>query len=186
VSEALRIHHFEPASRVNGPGLRAVLWVQGCTLGCTGCFNPETHIRTAGESRSVDDLFDEIRNTKSIEGLTISGGEPLQQLPALAKLLARVRAGTKLSIVVFTGFSWDEAQRIPGFNAMLPSIDVLIAGRFNKEKRTARSLIGSSNKTFRFLTGRYTQADFDPIPEAEVYIGAEGQISFSGIDPLQW
>jgi anaerobic ribonucleoside-triphosphate reductase activating protein len=53
----LRVHHFLPLSYANGPGRRAVLWVQGCTLGCPGCFNPETHRNRGGEQVTIDDLF---------------------------------------------------------------------------------------------------------------------------------
>jgi len=45
----LNLYHYEPLSLVNGPGKRAVVWVQGCTLGCPGCFNPQTHSVAAGK-----------------------------------------------------------------------------------------------------------------------------------------
>ena len=59
-SHELRLHHFLPVSQVNGPGRRAVVWVQGCTLGCPGCFNPETHDAGNGNLARVDDLFTQI------------------------------------------------------------------------------------------------------------------------------
>ncbi|MBI4326753.1 MAG: radical SAM protein [Chloroflexi bacterium] len=109
----LRMHHFLPRSRANGPGWRAVLWVQGCSLGCPGCFNPETHAFDAGEVLSVDRLFQRIEALgDSVEGLTVSGGEPFQQLRPLTALLRHVRAETPLSIIVFTGFAWEEVRRM--------------------------------------------------------------------------
>ncbi|MBI4663161.1 MAG: radical SAM protein [Verrucomicrobia bacterium] len=105
----LRLHHFLPQSRANGPGVRAVLWVQGCSLGCPGCFNPETHPFNRGQNVSVDDLFQRIADlTGTIEGVTLSGGEPLQQRVAVTELLRRVRIETSLSVILFTGFGWEE------------------------------------------------------------------------------
>lgn len=183
----LRLHHFEPASRVNGPGVRAVVWVQGCAFGCPGCFNPETHDFHAGEVWPVEKVVEHILALEeNLEGVTISGGEPLQQHAALARVLAEVRARSRLSILVFTGYTWDELQHLKGIKNLLVNIDVLLAGRYDESRRVAHSLIGSGNKTTHFLTPRYTQADLDAIPQAEVILSPDGEIRFSGIDPLQW
>jgi anaerobic ribonucleoside-triphosphate reductase activating protein len=96
----LRIHHFLPASYANGPGCRAVLWVQGCPLHCPGCFNSDTHAFAQGRWVAVDELAREmITLGQRIQGLSISGGEPLAQAPALAELLRRVKRDTRLSIL---------------------------------------------------------------------------------------
>ncbi len=90
--DRIRLHHFLPTSRANGPGLRAVIWLQGCTLGCPGCFNPQTHSKKGGDWVSVDQLFSQVMALQSeIQGVTISGGEPLQQMRPLLKLLQRLR-----------------------------------------------------------------------------------------------
>jgi anaerobic ribonucleoside-triphosphate reductase activating protein len=108
--KTIRLHHIEPASIANGPGLRAVIWVQGCAFDCPGCFNPETHAMRGGEVWSVEKLLEHILeiyhrpNSPRLEGLTISGGEPLYQHRALARLLEQVRKKTDLSILVFTGY----------------------------------------------------------------------------------
>jgi anaerobic ribonucleoside-triphosphate reductase activating protein len=214
--QLLRIHRFLPGSRANGPGLRAVLWVQGCSLGCPGCFNPETHPFTGGELVPVDELCRRIVSLESrpptvdrrppkeflsidgepqahnnsyqkgIEGLTISGGEPLQQRAPLLALLQRVRRETNLSILLFTGFTWLELQRMPEAKTLLACIDVLIAGRYVASQRLARHLQGSANKTIHLLTDRYTMADLQATPPAEVMISDTGEILLSGIDPLEW
>ncbi len=161
----LRVHAFLPLSRSNGPGRRAVVWVQGCSLGCPGCFNPETH-RLGGEPTSVDDLFARVAGC-DVEGLTVSGGEPLQQRRPLAALLARVRAETDLSVLVFTGYTWEEAQR---FADVLASVDVLLAGRLGQ-------------KTTHFLSARYNQSHLDAVPPAEVVIEPDGSVVLSGLQP---
>ncbi len=183
----LRLHHFEPRSRANGPGLRSVLWVQGCTLNCPGCFNPQSHDRHGGEDVTIEKLFARINaQAGQIEGITLSGGEPLQQAPGVAELLALIRQHTSFSVVLFTGFSWEEVLRLPQAGVLLGSIDILLAGRYRLEQRVARGLLGSNNKTIHFLTGRYSQADLDRIPPAEVIIGPDGDVRFSGIEPLHW
>ncbi len=185
--DTLRLHRFEPSSRVNGPGNRAVIWVQGCALGCPGCFNPETHDFARGEVWEVEKLAREVIALGSkIEGLTISGGEPAHQHRPLAKLMAQVRQQTGLSTVVFSGYDMRELERIPRIGAFLSQVDVLIAGRYDANRRVANGLIGSANKTIHFLTGRYSPEDLADVPQAEVILSPGGEIILSGIDPLRW
>jgi anaerobic ribonucleoside-triphosphate reductase activating protein len=186
-SRHLRLHAFIPRSRANGPGCRAVVWVQGCTLGCPGCFNPETHDFRGGQWVGVDELFERIRALQgTIEGITVSGGEPFQQRPALLALLQRVRAETDLGVLVFTGYTWDEIQRFRETAALLQCIDVLIAGRYDERLRLARDLRGSANKTVHLLTPRYGLHDLQLTPVSEVIIEPDGTVVISGIDPLRW
>ena len=113
IAMTLRLHHFLPRSRANGPGVRAVTWVQGCSLGCPGCFNPETHAPSGGDVVNLDELCQRILALgDSIEGLTISGGEPLQQCSAVTELLRRIKAEARLSVILFTGFEWEEVMRM--------------------------------------------------------------------------
>lgn len=192
----LRIHNFLPQSRANGPGERAAIWVQGCTLGCPGCFNEPTHPAEGGGLFSPDELFERITALGDrIEGVTISGGEPLQQKAGVAALLRRIKSETNLSTVLFTGFSWEELEKMGKKQepertglplAVLEDVDVLIAGRYVQELRIARDLRGSSNKKLYFLTDRYSAADFEPVPDAEIIITPEGEVILSGIEPLKW
>jgi len=154
-----------------------VVWVQGCTLACLGCFNPGTHPPGggagggAGGAVAVDDLFARIAALGAVEGLTVSGGEPLQQPGPLAALLRRVKAETALSVLVFTGYTWSEARRRA--SGVLPYIDVLLAGRYRP----------GVPKAAHFLTARYTQADLDAVPPAEVVIHPDGSVVLTGLDP---
>jgi anaerobic ribonucleoside-triphosphate reductase activating protein len=186
MTDFLQVHHVESSSAANGPGRRFVIWLQGCTLNCPGCFNPETHLRSGGEKTTVADLISNIIALTGLEGVTISGGEPFQQPIPLAALLTEIRAKTRLSVVLFTGFTWAECARIVESQSILSSIDVLIAGRYQANQRVAHSLTGSANKKFYFITNRYSQKDFAQIPEAEAIIDTDGTISFSGINPLLW
>ncbi len=183
----MRIHQRENASRANGPGQRAVIWTQGCTLACPGCFNPETHPNQTGQEVDVSELAEWVlAQSGALEGLTISGGEPFQQPAALAALLTAVRRQSNLSIIVFTGYTQKELLTIPSADQALANMDLLISGRYIASQRVASSLIGSANKTAHFLTNRYTIADLLTVPEAEIWINPDGSVTFSGIHPLQW
>ena len=183
----LNLYHFEPLSLVNGPSKRAVIWVQGCTLNCHGCFNPQTHAASGGKNWQVDRLVKLVLDQKSeIEGISISGGEPLQQLKPLIEFTRQVKDRSSLSILLFSGFTWDQIQQIPEAQLLLEHLDVLIAGRYIASKRLASGLIGSSNKTIHFLTNRYKMADLAPVPGAEVILNSNGEVVLSGIDPLRW
>lgn len=176
-----------PESLVNGPGVRAVLWVQGCSLGCPGCFNPETHTFDAGEWVAVEGLLARLTALEGrIEGVTISGGEPLQQCVPLLHLLWRVRQETSLTTLLFSGFTWAEIQQMPDAAALLACLDVLIAGRFQAGQRLARDLRGSANKSLHFLSSRYSLSDLQAVSSAEVIITPEGNVMVSGIDPVAW
>lgn len=182
---ALRLHSMLAHSRANGPGIRAVLWTQGCSLGCPGCFNPETHTILGGRDWSIDDLFTWLKTAEPIAGITLTGGEPLEQLPAVLHLLRRIRIETAWSAILFTGFTLKEVQRLPQAAELLACVDVLIAGRFDPTRRLAQGLRGSANKILHFLTDRYTPADLAAVPPAEVQIDVDGTISLTGIHPLR-
>ncbi len=193
VPRSLRVHCFLPFSRANGPGGRAVIWVQGCTLGCPDCFNPDAHPLEGGELVSAGDLFERVVALgDSIEGITLSGGEPFQQPQALLALLKRVRRETSLSVLVFSGYTWDEVRRVPEAEALLARVDVLIAGRYDAARRFVpqdegiRALRSSTNQSVHLLTERYTLADLQSVPPAEVIITAEGEVMVSGIEPVRW
>ena len=181
---ALRVHDFVARSRANGPGVRAVLWLQGCTIGCPECFNPATHPRDAGERASVDELRARVADlSPGIEGLTVSGGEPLEQARPLRALLERLRRETPLSVILFTGFTWEEVTAAAEMANVLPFGDVLMAGRYDAARRLARGLRGSANKTTHFLTHRYAEDDLEAVPAAEIAIGPEGGVVVTGMDP---
>ena len=184
--EFLRVHRFLSFSRANGPGARVVIWVQGCSLGCPGCFNPEMQSVAGGESVSADDLFERVVAVGSgVEGISVSGGEPLQQWRPLLAFLERVQRETQLSVLMFTGYTWEEIQCMPGAEAMLASVDVLIAGRYEKSLRAGDGLRSSENQTVHVLTGRYSERDLRSVPPAEVIVTAEGEILVSGVDPVR-
>lgn len=187
MSASLNLHAIERRSRANGPGVRTVLWVQGCDLACPGCFNPETHADAERDRVAVRELVDDLRADAAsggIEGLTISGGEPLQQPAGVLALIDAVRAETELSILVFSGYTIAEIRTMNLGPRILAGVDVLIDGRYQSGNRVGRDLRGSANQHIHCLTNRYTPEQVEETPEAEIRIAPDGSVVLTGVDPL--
>ncbi len=178
----VKLHATEPRSRANGPGARFVVWFQGCTLGCPGCFNPSTHA-DGGRETAVESILAELA-AANVEGLTLSGGEPLQQPEAAAALLAGARA-LGLSTLMFSGYTLEEARALPGGPAVLANLDVMIDGRYVSTERHADGLRGSANQRIQLLTARYSLAEVEATPVAEIRIGKTGEVILTGVNPLK-
>jgi anaerobic ribonucleoside-triphosphate reductase activating protein len=184
VIATLRVHAIEPRSRANGPGARFVVWLQGCTLGCPGCFNPATHTEGGGRELTVADVAAQLAATPGIEGLSLSGGEPLQQAEAAAQLLDAARA-LGLSTLAFSGYTLDEIRTLPHGPAVLDRLDVLVDGRYVAGERLATGLRGSANQRIHLLTSRYQLADVEATPVAEIRISPNGDVVLTGVNPLK-
>lgn len=180
----MKVHAIEPRSRANGPGTRFVVWLQGCSLGCAGCFNPTTHDTAGGRDVHADEVIAELRSTSAIEGVTLSGGEPLQQPDAAIAILDAARE-LGLSTLVFSGYTIDEIRNRPRGPDVLAKLDVLIDGRYVAGDRLATGLRGSANQRIHCLTERYTLAQIEATPVAEVRITSTGEIVLTGVDPLK-
>lgn len=181
----LRLHSFAAGSEANGPGVRAVVWLQGCTLGCLGCCNPHSLDADGGTWVSVAALADRVLQAKGIEGVTVSGGEPLQQLPALVTFLRRIRRCSALSVVLFTGYTWREVQKLDPGSELTSLVDAVLAGRYDRRRRVAGGLLGSQNKQLRVLSHRYTREDFVGLPDLEISVDARGCITTTGSELLE-
>jgi len=179
----LRVHAIEPRSRANGPGSRFVVWLQGCTLGCAGCFNPGTHDASGGRERDTDDVLAELAAAR-VEGLSLSGGEPFQQ-PAAALALLEGARRLGLSTLAFSGYTIDELRALPDGANILANLDVLIDGRYVSTERLATGLRGSANQRIQLLTARYTLADVEATPVAEIRIAKDGAIVLTGVNPVK-
>ncbi|MCD6309294.1 MAG: radical SAM protein [Candidatus Eremiobacteraeota bacterium] len=177
----MRIHSFLPCSKANGPGTRACIWFQGCTLGCKGCCNPGARDPGGGEIISVVDMSEKITSLDNIEGISISGGEPFQQPLALYELLKLIRAKKELSVLVFTGYSIDEIREDPLKERILPMVDILVAGRYDQDKATPGGLLASANQKIHFLSDRYGPGDMENLADLEIYIEENGNITATGI-----
>ena len=128
----LNIMGYVDESEVNGPGSRAVVWVQGCHRECPGCFNPPSWSFEINQLIAVEELAEKIFSNPRNEGVTFSGGEPFWQAPALAELAKRIKAAG-LNVMSFTGFTLKELQSESapaGAQELLEQLDILIDGPF--------------------------------------------------------
>lgn len=178
-----RVHGIEPRSRANGPGARFVVWFQGCTLGCPGCFNPTTHSTEGGRVVPISELAAQMA-AADVEGLSLSGGEPLQQPEAAAALLDAARA-LGLSTLAFSGYTIEEIRELPGGPDVLARLDVLVDGRYRSTERLASGLRGSANQRIQLLTDRYSLRQLESVPVAEIRIGPAGDAILTGVNPLK-
>jgi anaerobic ribonucleoside-triphosphate reductase activating protein len=182
--QVLNLHAVTQGTRVNGPGTRFAIWFQGCTLRCPGCFNPDTHSHQDRFLVHTDLLVRQVVTIqREIEGVTVSGGEPLQQAIGLIRLLTGIRDSTRLSIILFSGHSMESIAKMPHGKTVLDCLDVLIAGPYIQDMHFGSGLLGSSNQQIHFLTQRYGREDFNRIPPCEVRIQKDGRIEITGIEP---
>lgn len=173
---------FVERSRVNGPGIRSVVWVQGCPLCCAGCFNPDFRSFDGGTQTAVDELADRIIRDPVTEGVTFSGGEPFAHAGSLSLLAEKVRTSGK-GVVVFTGYRRSELQqsRQAAWQRLLAASDLLAAGPYEEDKPQRHSLLSSFNQELVFLTDRYRYAVLAPPNRCgEVLVRADGSMVTSG------
>lgn len=120
-------------SIVDGPGMRFVVFVQGCPHHCPGCHNPQSHSFDGGSVCSVDRIFQEICKNPMIRGVTFSGGEPFCQAAALANLAGRLKE-CGMHRMIYTGYTFEQLLKM-GKNCseileLLKLCDVLVDGPF--------------------------------------------------------
>jgi anaerobic ribonucleoside-triphosphate reductase activating protein len=131
------------------------------------------------------ELHKTISELTGIEGVTISGGEPLEQIDPLNELLKNIRQRTELSILLFSGFTLPEIKAMPTGENLLSRTDILISGRYQQNHPSDLPWIASGNQKVHFLTDRYTLVDLEPIPDSEILIGAGGELEITGINSFR-
>jgi len=168
-----------PRSAANGPGLRYVIWVQGCAIRCSGCWNPDTWSFETRKLRDTAEVVDEILATTGIEGVTFTGGEPFHQAAALAQVASSVRVAG-LSVFVFTGYDLQELNRSDQ-RELLALTDVLVSGRYVQSQRSFEAKWrGSTNQQVHFLSTRYSEADMTDSANVEFHLDSDGQLAVTG------
>jgi anaerobic ribonucleoside-triphosphate reductase activating protein len=132
---------------VDGPGIRYVVFGQGCPLKCPNCHNPDTHDFFGGELAEIDDIVNQIKADPLLDGVTFSGGEPFAQVAAFAEL-ARQLAGEH--IICYSGYTFEELYNNNETYPLLRRISVLVDGRFENSLKQFAPESGESGKSGRF------------------------------------
>lgn len=141
-----------------GPGTRAGLWTQGCTIGCPGCLSQDTwnpDPRTAVPVRAVLGWLDSLPGP--VDGVTISGGEPFQQPDALAALLRgidewRRRGAAEVDVLVYSGYAYSRLTRSARTREILSCCDAVVTGPYVERRGEGGPLMGSANQRLVPLT----------------------------------
>lgn len=185
--ETLRVARIVPATRAEGPGLRFAVWTQGCRLRCPGCCNPELFPAEGGRAVTPGELAGELaraRDELGVEGLTLVGGEPLDQLAAVTRV-CEAAATLGLGVLLFTGYRLAEARRRVGFPALWTCVDTLVDGRFVADARQGphgRRFVGSVNQRLHHRTPRYADPRlWGGAALTEVRIDADGRATVVGM-----
>ena len=150
MSAPLRLSGVIPESIVDGPGMRYVVFVQGCPHHCPGCHNPQTHDFKGGYDGDIQAIVNQIKGDPLLSGLTFSGGEPFCQAGALCQLAEKVKALGK-NIVVYSGYTLGQLKELgkkdPDILRLLRLADTLIDGPYVEAKRDLTlQYRGSSNQ----------------------------------------
>ena len=190
------IHGFIGASRVNGPGIRAVLFFQGCSLGCRSCWNPQSH-PLIGDEHSVDEVAGQVlaaNQETPLDGVTFSGGEPMQQADALLALIQYLHALlSHFSFGLYSGYSEEELRSGRYWCRFEPQphakrdiwqrltlhLDFAVLGRYIASRPSTLPLRTSANQQLRLFSLRYREQDF-AAQEVEIQIGTQGLVQVTG------
>lgn len=139
MSAQLRIAGIINESIVDGPGIRLVVFTQGCRHHCPGCHNPHTHSFEGGILIETDDIIKRMKSNPLLDGITLSGGEPFEQAEALSELAQRVR-DMGYNIMTYTGYTFEyileNKDRIKGWNKLIALTDILVDGRFEIARKS--------------------------------------------------
>ncbi|MBR0228861.1 MAG: anaerobic ribonucleoside-triphosphate reductase activating protein [Clostridia bacterium] len=133
----IRIAGVVNDSIVDGPGLRFSVFTQGCSHHCPGCHNPETHDPQGGHDEDTEALIAKMKKNPLLSGLTLTGGDPLEQsAPCLE--LAKAAHALGLNVWAYTGYTWEQLldRDDPDQMALLREVDVLVDGPFILAERS--------------------------------------------------
>lgn len=176
----LNLAQIVESSSIYGPGNRAVIWTQGCSLRCKGCWNQTMWEFGIGNSISIEDLLQKVQAIPDIEGITLLGGEPFDQYPEVYAFVQAIKTQSPLTVMVFTGYELEELEQSQR-TEILAHIDILITGRYVQQYRnTHLQWIGSSNQSIHFLSDQYRNYDLHHANYTELQIDEFGQMTALG------
>lgn len=134
--ELLRVAGVIDESIVDGPGIRFVIFTQGCPHHCAGCHNPQTHDFDGGEQVLISRLLEDILENPLVSGVTLSGGEPFCQPKPLAELAQELKRRGK-HVMAYTGYTWEQlrGKQDADIERLLAQCDVLVDGKFIESQK---------------------------------------------------
>ena len=179
----LNIAAMASGTQALGPGLRAVVWVQGCPLNCRGCLAPDWIPFVPAILITPEQILAGLDLDK-ISGMTFSGGEPMEQAAGLAALARLARRKKDLDLICFTGYRYERLLKDPpnaGVSELLAELDVLIDGPFIQSLHDSVGLRGSSNQRVIHLTPRLKEHGLETSTRKVEITVTDGELAFIGI-----
>lgn len=138
-----------------GPGIRYIIWTQGCDQQCEKCITPESRPKNAGYEIDVNNLAADVILNENIDGITISGGEPFLQSAALSCLLKEIKkARPQLTVIAYTGLKYEQLLGKNETSDLLSLCDVIIDGQYIDSLNDNKGIRGSSNQRIIPITNR--------------------------------
>lgn len=178
MSHKISLGHRLDRSEIYGPGLRAVIWTQGCNLACKGCWNTQYWSKKGGNIIQVSTLLEELDLIDGIEGITLLGGEPLQQSEASLELIQGCKE-KGLTVFLYTGYDLSEFDLT--MQQCFDLSDIAVTGRFVQELRdTTLRWRGSRNQQVHFISNAYDESVLQEQTEVECHILPNGEIHMVG------
>ena len=143
----IRLYGTVNDSIVDGPGLRYVIFTQGCLHHCPGCHNPDSHAIDGGYIEDTEQCLLEIDQNPLLDGVTLSGGEPFLKATALIHFVQKVKK-RHLHVMIYSGYTFEEILELGDEEKKLLSLcDTLVDGKFILSLKSMELLYkGSSNQ----------------------------------------
>lgn len=180
-STQFNISHIEPATHIYGPGRRFAVWLQGCSLACKGCWNKEMWSFKANKLLDRKTLLAQILAEEDIEGVTILGGEPLEQAENTVWLIQEIKRLTSLTVMLYTGYTKLELEQKQLWTTLEANVDLLVTGRYQEQHRnTNNQWYGSENQELIYPKKSRIEQRSKRLNEVEIIIEETGEVRVLG------
>jgi len=180
----IKVYKILENTKVEGPGKRFCIWVQGCSKHCPDCYAKDTWDKNGGITLSTKEIIKKIDNQPTIEGVTFLGGEPFEQAKGLSIIAKHVQKSNK-TVLTFTGLKYENLLKSDnyGIKQLLKYTDLLIDGEFKREQVDfSRPWVGSSNQRYIFLTDKYSAKEIKKYKnKIEIRLDKSGNVFMNGI-----
>ena len=150
MKKQIKVAGIVKESIVDGPGIRMVIFAQGCKHKCKGCHNPNTHTFEGGKLVDIDNIINDVKKNSLLDGVTLSGGDPFEQAESFAELAKEVKK-MGLNVITYTGYTYEQligySTEREGYKELLYNTDMLVEGPFVMEEKSLQlKFRGSKNQ----------------------------------------
>ena len=175
------ISHIEPTTHIYGPGRRFAVWLQGCSLACKGCWNKEMWSFKPNRLLERKTLLAQILAEQDIEGITLLGGEPLQQTENTVWLIQEIKRLSALTVMLYTGYTKIELEQQNLWSTVENNVDLLVSGRYEEQNRNINNQwYGSGNQELIYPNKSTIKQKSKPFNEVEIIIEETGEVRVLG------